>query len=43
MSQLEKLEAKLDELLDKKAPVKLPENTRKSLAGAGLLCLEAVG
>lgn len=33
MSQLEKLEAKLDELLDKKAPVKLPENTRKSLAG----------
>jgi len=34
MTQLEKLEAKLDELLDKKAPFKLPEDSRKSLAGA---------
>lgn len=34
MTQLEKLEAKLDEALDKKAPFKLPESARKTLAGA---------
>jgi hypothetical protein len=34
MTQLEKLEAKLDKLLDKKAPFKLPADSRKSLAGA---------
>jgi hypothetical protein len=34
MSQLGKLEAILDERLNKKAPVKLSEGNRKSLAGA---------
>jgi amino acid transporter len=34
MAQLDKLETKLDEVLDKKAPFKLPESSRKSLAGA---------
>src|SRR5579859_4938193 len=34
MGQLEKLELKLDELLNKKAPVQLPPNGRKGLAGA---------
>lgn len=34
MAQLDKLEASLDEALNKKAPVKIPENGRKSLAGA---------
>jgi hypothetical protein len=34
MSSLQKLEAKLDELLNKKAPVKLPPDGRKALAGA---------
>lgn len=34
MAQLEKLETKLDEVLDKKAPFKIPENGRKTLAGA---------
>ena len=33
-SQLEKLESVLDESLNKKAPFKLPESSRKSLAGA---------
>jgi len=34
MSQLEKLETTLDDVLNKNAPVKLPENGRKTLAGA---------
>ena len=34
MSQLEKLETTLDDVLNKKAPVKIPENGRKTLAGA---------
>lgn len=34
MPQLEKLETTLDDVLNKKAPVKIPENGRKSLAGA---------
>lgn len=34
MSQLEKLETTLDESLNKKAPIKLPESGRKTLAGA---------
>src|SRR5688572_6616276 len=34
MAQLDKLETALDDALNKKAPVKIPENGRKSLAGA---------
>lgn len=34
MTQLEKLETTLDDVLNKKAPYKLPENNRKALAGA---------
>lgn len=34
MSSLQKLEAKLDDWLDKKAPIKLPPEGRKTLAGA---------
>jgi len=34
MTQLEKLETMLDESLNKKAPFKIPENGRKSLANA---------
>lgn len=34
MTQLDKLETSLDEALNKKAPVKLPPDSRKSLAGA---------
>lgn len=33
-SQLEKLETTLDDALNKKAPFKIPENGRKTLAGA---------
>lgn len=34
MTQLEKLENNLDDVLNKKAPFKIPENGRKTLAGA---------
>lgn len=34
MTQLDKLELQLDETLNKKAPVKLPESSRKTLADA---------
>ena len=34
MTQLDKLETTLDDSLNKKAPFKLPESSRKSLAGA---------
>lgn len=34
MTQLDKLETSLDEALNKKAPFKLPENNRKTLANA---------
>lgn len=34
MTQLEKLETTLDDAFNKKAPFKIPENGRKSLAGA---------
>jgi len=34
MAQLDNLETKLDEVLNKKAPFKLPESARKTLAGA---------
>jgi hypothetical protein len=34
MAQLDKLESSLDDAFNKKSPVKLPESSRKSLAGA---------
>ncbi len=34
MGTLDKLETTLDDMLDKKAPVKLPEDVRKAIAGA---------